>query len=64
MGIEELRRELAGTYRQGDERAAFIVAQVEADGYCPFTLAGRQYAATALLRRPGYVIQDVDEEGK
>jgi hypothetical protein len=63
MTMEELRRELAGPYRQDPARVEFIAGQVEAVGYCPFTLAGRQYVATAYLRRPGYAIQEAIPDG-
>jgi hypothetical protein len=62
----ELLRELGEKYRLSHERAAYVAAQVEAQGYCPFMRDGRQYMATAYLHgKPGYEIRDEtnDEEG-
>ena len=63
MTIGELAAELAGAYGLDADRVAFIVAQVRGpQGFCPFTVDGRQYAATAYLRAPGYTVQAIEEE--
>ncbi len=60
--MRQLQLELTETHGLRADKVAFIAARVEADGYCPFVVAGRQYAATALKHRPGYAIVTVDEE--